>query len=276
MHEMPNEYVLRAKAYFNKTAFNYDKPLLNEVLSYDELYHYIVDRIEWRCLEQYLPRKGRVLDAAGGTGRLSIPIASKGLKVIIIDVSEGMLNVAREKIKKASLDNQITIKQGDIHQIDYPDNSFDFVLAMGIEYCYNLEKVVSELARVLKPNCYLEFSADSLFFVVWAFLNMKNPDGALKVLHDRKYIDEEDVYCWVYTPSQLRRICEKNGLKLEKIVGGGICAYIKDAKYRKAIFENKKELEKLLEVEFKLCEIQDTAILASHPIVIAKKRSHQH
>jgi len=273
---MLNESVSKAEAYFDRTALDYDKPTLNEVYSYDELYDYVIDRIEWHYLEQYLPKNGAVLDAAGGTGRLAIPIALKGLNVTILDVSEGMLNVAKEKIKKAGLENRITLKKGDIHQIDYPDDSFDFAFAMGIEYCYDLEKVISELTRVLKPGCHLEFSVDSLFFVVWAFLNERNLEGALKVLHERKYIDEDDVYCWVYTPTQLRRMCEEKGLQVEKIVGGGICTLIKDAKYREEIFENKKELEKLLKIEFKLCEIQDTAILANHPIVIAKKLQNQY
>ena len=79
-----------------------------------------------------------------------------------------MLKVAREKIHSQDLENRITLKQGDIHKIDYPDNHFDFVLAHGIEYCPDLEKVVAELARVLKPSCYLELSADSLFFVTRA------------------------------------------------------------------------------------------------------------
>jgi len=145
---------------------------------------------------------------------------------------------------------------------------------MGIEYCYDINKVVSELSRVLKPNCYLIFSVDSIFFVVWAFLNLRDLNGALKVLQERKYIDEDGVYCWTYTPSELRQICERNGLRVVKIVsGGGICALIKDAKYRKEIFMDKEKLSKLLEIEMKLCEIEDTVIIGSHLLVIARKET---
>lgn len=241
-------------------------------MGWDELYNYIIDKIEWHCIETYLPSKGLVLDAAGGIPRLAIPITKKGLKVIIIDISKRMLKIAKEKIRKHGLENRVTLKQGDIHGIDCPDH-FDFALTQGIEYCPNLEKVVGELARVLKPNCYLEFSADSLFFVIWAFLNQKNIEEALKTLNERKYLDEGNVWCWVYTSSQLREICKKNNLKVERIISGGeICAYIKDPQYRRAIFQDKRQLEKLLEIEMKLCEIEDTAILGSHPLVIAKKQ----
>ncbi|MHA1664421.1 MAG: hypothetical protein ACTSVW_01140 [Candidatus Njordarchaeales archaeon] len=47
---------------------------------------------------------------------------------------------------------------------------------------------------------------------------------------------------------------------------------IKDPNYRKEIFQNKEKLEKLLEIEIKLSEIDDIAIVDSHPIVIARKR----
>lgn len=274
MDKKSEEYVKMAKAYHDKVAEEYDKPEHNEVLGYDELYNYITDKIEWHYIEKYLPNKGLVLDAAGGTARLAIPIAKKGLDVVIIDVSEGMLKVAREKIRSQDLENRITLKQGDIHKINYPDNHFDFVLAQGIEYCPDLEKVVAELARVLKPSCYLELSADSLFFVTWAFLNEKNLEKSLQVLDEGKYMnDGGDVWCWVYTPSQFREMCHKHKLKIEKITsGGGVCAYIKDQSFRQAVFQNKKQLEKLLKIEMKLCEIEDTAILGNHPILIAKKQ----
>jgi ubiquinone/menaquinone biosynthesis C-methylase UbiE len=273
MDKKSEEYVKMAKAHHDKVAEEYDKPEYIEAHGYDELYDYITDKIEWHYIEKYLPNKGLVLDAAGGTARLAIPIAKKGLDVVIIDVSEGMLKVAREKIRSQDLENRITLRQGDIHEINYPDNHFDFVLAQGIEYCPNLEQVVAELARVLKPSCYLELSADSLYFVTWALLNEKKLEKALQVLDEGKYNYGGDVWCWVYTPSQFREMCHKHKLKIEKITsGGGACAYIKDQSFRQAVFQNKKQLEKLLKIEMKLCEIEDTAILGSHPILIAKKQ----
>jgi ubiquinone/menaquinone biosynthesis C-methylase UbiE len=273
MDKKLKEYVKMAKAYHDKVAEEYDKPECNETLGYDELYNYITDKIEWYYIEKYLPSKGLVLDAAGGTARLAIPIAKKGLDVVIIDISEGMLKIAKKKIREQDLENRITLKQGDIHKIDYPDNQFDFVLAQGIEYCPDFEKVVAELARVLKPGRCLELSADSLFFVTWAFLNEKKLEKALQVLIEGKYMDNGDVWCWVYSPSQFREMCHRHNLKVEKIIsGGGACAYIKDQSFRQAVFQNKKQLEKMLKIEMRLCGMEDTAILGSHPILIAKKR----
>jgi tRNA G46 methylase TrmB len=69
-----------------------------------------------------------------------------------------------------------------------------------------LEKVVAELARVLKPSCYLELSADSLFFVTWAFLNEKNLEKALQVLDEGKYMnDSGDVLCCTRATATIAR-----------------------------------------------------------------------
>ncbi|MHA1664425.1 MAG: class I SAM-dependent methyltransferase [Candidatus Njordarchaeales archaeon] len=122
MSEDPNKQIKNVISYFNKIARDYDKLEVNKEISYDELYDYITSRIEWYYIRKYLPKSGVVLDAAGGTGRLAIPIAQRGLKVVLVDISEGMLRVAKEKVKKNNLEDRIIIKQGDIHYLDFPDN----------------------------------------------------------------------------------------------------------------------------------------------------------
>jgi len=111
MCEGSEEYLDKVTAYFNKIAEEYDKKQIDEILSCDELYYYVRDRIEWYYIEKYLPKKGIVLDVAGGTGRLTIPIALRGLKVVLIDISEGMLKVAREKVKEHGLEDKVIIKE---------------------------------------------------------------------------------------------------------------------------------------------------------------------
>ncbi|MBA7518253.1 tRNA 5-carboxymethoxyuridine methyltransferase [subsurface metagenome] len=72
--------------------------------TYDEWYesfegaveHYV----EWELLKGYLPqnRDARILDAAGGTGRITLPLAKMGYSVTLCDISSEMLNVARQKL----------------------------------------------------------------------------------------------------------------------------------------------------------------------------------
>ncbi|MEM3026583.1 MAG: class I SAM-dependent methyltransferase, partial [Thermoproteota archaeon] len=131
--------------YYGKAAGEYDK-------EYDTLYFKkLYDKITWRYIEPYLPKSGVVLDAGGGTGKWTIPMVKKGLKVVLYDISREMLNVARLKIMGEQLENMVVFKEGDICEIDFPENHFNFVLAEGdpISYCSNPDRAVGELARVL-------------------------------------------------------------------------------------------------------------------------------
>lgn len=100
----------------------------------------------------YLPKKGRILDAAGGTGRLSIPLAKKGYKVTCTDLSEKMLKQCEQKIRGQSFAKNISILKSDVTDMkEFKRNHFDFTICVGncISYC-NPDKALSELRRVTK------------------------------------------------------------------------------------------------------------------------------
>lgn len=109
-----------------------------------------------------------ILDVATGTADVAI-MAAKVLnpkKIVGIDISNGMLNVGREKIKKQNLESIIELQEGDSAAINFDDNSFDAVtVAFGVRNFQHLEKGMSEIKRVLKPGgklVVLEFSRPSL------------------------------------------------------------------------------------------------------------------
>lgn len=73
-----------------------------------------------------------VLDAGGGTGLTAIKAAKKvkkNGKVVILDLSEGMLEQARKKIDRSEAIDNIELKLGDMYQIPYPDETFDSILS---------------------------------------------------------------------------------------------------------------------------------------------------
>ncbi|HWB28626.1 MAG TPA: bifunctional demethylmenaquinone methyltransferase/2-methoxy-6-polyprenyl-1,4-benzoquinol methylase UbiE [Chitinophagaceae bacterium] len=143
---------------FDSIAFRYD--FLNRFLSFG------ID-VWWRKkaisqLKQLQP--GAVLDVATGTADVAIMTYKqlKPAKITGIDISEGMLQLGRQKIEKLGLGQYITLQQGDSETINYPDNTFDAItVAFGVRNFENLEKGLSEMRRVLKPGgklVVLEFS----------------------------------------------------------------------------------------------------------------------
>ncbi len=143
---------------FDSIAFRYD--FLNRFLSVG------ID-VSWRKkainqLKAIEPKK--VLDVATGTADVAL-MTFKMLhaeKIIGIDISEGMLDLGRQKIEKLGLTKNIELLKGDSENIHFEDNSFDAItVAFGVRNFENLEMGLKEMHRVLRPGgklVVLEFS----------------------------------------------------------------------------------------------------------------------
>lgn len=153
---------------FNSIASRYD--LLNHVLSAGVDYGWRKKVI--RLLEPHHPQL--ILDIATGTGDLAIACAKLNPKKITgVDISNGMLEVGRKKIKEKKLDNLIELMQADSADLPFPDASFDAItVAFGVRNFENLENGLKEMYRVLKPGgqlVILEFSQPQRFPVKQLF-----------------------------------------------------------------------------------------------------------
>jgi len=133
---------------FDTISQNYDN--LNRVISFG------ID-VKWRkkilkMVSELQPKQ--ILDIATGTGDLAILMANTNAdRIIGLDISAGMLEVGKQKITQKNLSNKIEMILGDSENIPFEDNSFDAVtVAFGIRNFENLEKGLSEILRVLKPN----------------------------------------------------------------------------------------------------------------------------
>ena len=142
----------QVEAMFNNIAPTYDR--LNHTLSLG------IDR-RWRraaidALKPFAPQT--ILDIATGTGDFAI-LAARRLKpdsIIGVDISEGMMDVGREKVKHEGLDNTISFKKDDCTALTFDDSSFDAVtVAYGARNFEDLEAGLREMCRVLKPNGHL-------------------------------------------------------------------------------------------------------------------------
>lgn len=147
---------------FNNIAHKYD--LLNHTLSLH------IDKIWRRKAINILKKRNvkHILDVATGTGDFAIAATSiKGVSIKGIDISEEMLAIGQKKITKKGLEKIIELSLGDSEAIAFPSETFDAVtVAFGVRNFENLQKGLSEIYRVLKPNgiiVVLEFSKPSRF-----------------------------------------------------------------------------------------------------------------
>ena len=137
---------------FNSIAPTYDR--LNHLLSLG------IDR-RWRrkaidALKPFAPQT--ILDIATGTGDFAILAANLLTpdRIIGVDISEGMMDVGREKVKEAGLDNVIFFMKDDSTALTFDDDTFDAVtVAYGARNFDNLEAGLREMCRVLVPGGHL-------------------------------------------------------------------------------------------------------------------------
>ncbi len=128
---------------FNMIANKYD--FVNNVMSFGTQNHVKNRAIKMLDIKPH----DNVIDLCCGTGDLSgiIKKTSPHACITGIDFSEKMLSVAKEKY------TDICFMQGDVTNLPYADNSFDFaVMGFGLRNILNAEKAVEEVYRILKPN----------------------------------------------------------------------------------------------------------------------------
>ncbi len=116
-----------------------------------------------------------ILDVATGTGDFAIDLYRKlqPEAVVGIDLSQGMLDVAREKIARRGLQNVLTVQQGDCLALPFEDKSFDAVtVAFGVRNFEHLLQGYEQMHRVLRSGgvlCVVELSTPRNRFVRWFY-----------------------------------------------------------------------------------------------------------
>lgn len=131
--------------------------------AYDTLNHRLSWNIDrgWRrkAIRQLAPYRPQVmLDIATGTGDFAL-LAAELLhpqRLIGADISEGMMNIGRQKVAQRGLQHIISFEKEDCTCLSYPDGTFDAVTAaFGIRNFADLDKGLSEMCRVLKKGGHL-------------------------------------------------------------------------------------------------------------------------
>ena len=104
--------------------------------TYDQLNHRLSWNIDrgWRrkAIQQLAPYKPqRMLDIATGTGDFAILAAQmlQPLQLLGTDISEGMMDIGRQKVKQLGLDRVISFAREDCMALSYGDEEFDAVTA---------------------------------------------------------------------------------------------------------------------------------------------------
>jgi len=257
--------------YHNRTAHEYDQ-------GYQSPYWQIYNEITWHYIKSVLPRNkddALILDAGGGTGLWAIKTAELGYKVVMTDIADNMLEMARKKIADEELTNKITILNCDIIDMSQFDNEqFDLSLAEGdtVSYCSDPEKAISELARVTKPGGHVTVSVDNKLNWVAIYYKQGKIEQAEELLRTgmaQMQVKSGHGFDWfpayMFTVQELETLFRKCNLEPVKAVGKPVFT-----PFDKSL-ENGEIYKCFLDLELEFSSLPSVAGKGGHIALIGKK-----
>ncbi len=203
--------------YYDTKAEQYDK-------DYEKYDWKLYDDLTWYFLEPYLPpqKPSFILDIGGGTAKWAVKLAQLGYKVICGDISDGMLDIARHKVKLDQLEELVEVRKLDVRNLsEFPANTFDLVLALGdvISYAIDDDPAVAEIFRVCKPGARCIASVDNKLTYLLLELNNNHFKcvETLLATNIATYFTPHPIK--TYFPAELKSLFERHGFVVESIVG---------------------------------------------------------
>jgi ubiquinone/menaquinone biosynthesis C-methylase UbiE len=169
----------------------------------------------------------KVLDIGCGPGMISTDLLEISEQVWGIDISEDMINIARERFNATEFHSKIHFQVGDAEKLQFPDQYFDVVVCLGVfRYLDSREKGLQEIYRVLKPKgtviitFYYKYSPHwcSMFFLYRPLLPL------ISLIKGRSLEDLKKKYKAEPLPfsyKRFRRLLTNSGFTHEKTLHSG-------------------------------------------------------
>jgi len=205
------------KALFDQISQDYEDVYLQSLEA--RVFGYVTGK----HLQQFLPadKNAAILDAGGGTGRWTRPLAKMGYRVVLCDISSGMLAQAEKKLREENLLDNVEIRIEDIASLSFESERFDFVMCEDGPFSItpDTEKAAKELTRVLKRGGVIWTGGVGRYPIVLKELKT-DPQKALTLARgEYHYVQYKGGPARIFTPQELKELFRKNNVTIERMFG---------------------------------------------------------
>jgi ubiquinone/menaquinone biosynthesis C-methylase UbiE len=217
---------LNASEAFTKQAVVFDK-----LYGDDQIIRYKRKRVRNHIL-QYAKENGRMLELNCGTGEDAVYFAQKGFQIKATDISNGMLDVLKNKISGSFYRDRIMVEQCSFMQLEKLSKrrEFDYVYSNfgGLNCTSELERVFSELGGLVKQGGMVTLVIISRFCLWETLLVFRGKvKTALRRFFGRSgrdaQVEGQTFKCWYYSPSFVKKHMED---QFEFLSVEGLCTIV--------------------------------------------------
>lgn len=153
-----------------------------------------------------------VIEVGPGTGRFTIPLARAGRQLTVVDLSPGMLDVARENIAKTGMHASIdAFVEGSIYSLPFAACTFDHAMSLNVfNHLDRSGDALRELARVVRPGGSVLFN--------YANLRSYYFPAARRINRARTAVGQDVFSSWL-SHGMVRTIVRDANLEIEQFIG---------------------------------------------------------
>jgi SAM-dependent methyltransferase len=237
---------------------------------YEKFEGAVENYVDWELLKLHLPKNehAKILDAAGGTGRMTLPLAKMGYSVTLCDISPGMLSVARQKLQREGMLDKVEIFECDVRKLPFPDESFEFILSWdgGIEAAKELVRVAKKGGQISIYLVNLGGSAIHKF--------REDPEAALDLLKKKSdYVYDEGEKYLAVNADDAAEVLAKEGIRvIETCAVCGLMEWLSVSdEMRKSRKWDEKYFGQVCEMLLRLSKLPSVKGLSRHLLVYGEK-----
>ena len=177
-----------------------------------------------------LPPGSRVLDLGCGAGRASVELLRRGFALEGVDISEDMIDLARQNAEQSGFGGEFHFQVGDAEHLPFEDNSFDLIVSIGMLGVGPVSwgrAVMEELHRIVKPGGHVALTYPNMLSIGHTFSKLDVPVSVrhlARKLLGRSIANEKPA--WVmdrtkYTAGQFNRMVGRIGFQTRNSVSLG-------------------------------------------------------
>lgn len=266
----------KVKNYYSQ--FNEDERLMNDNSGRLEF------EMTMKKLERYLPSNATILDLGGASGAYTFPLAQKGYKMYLADLSDKLISIAKERIK--TINNENIVSCDVVNAIDlslYSDEQFDVVFLFGPLYHLlddvERKKCLKEVNRVLKTNglvfaSFIPYLSGSIAIIDRYFRHPEQVDinNLSEVFKTGKFNNNDNrgfQEGYYPTSDEMEKLFEINGF--DKIEISSIRGFAYEKEDKLYTIEDKNIFNKIIELIEETSRRKEIIETCGHALYIGKK-----